>query len=141
MKSKSYSATPLAKKLGLQSGFTIRLIRAPEQYYSWLDPLPKDLVEIQNTVTKKDFIHCFADQFAQLVVDIPVLRQEIKENGMIWVSWHKKSSKIPTDLDENLIRELGLAHGLVDVKVCSINESWSALKFVIRLKDRKKENA
>lgn len=137
MKSEAYSGTPLAKKLGLKPGFLIRLIHVPEPYFSWLAPMPEGIVVVQDEVSKKDFIHYFAVHSEQLLADLPDLRQEIKENGMIWISWYKKASKVPTDLNEDLIRDIALSNGLVDVKVCSINEKWSGLKLVIRLRDRK----
>ena len=137
MKATGYSGTPLAKKLGIKPGFKIRLINPPDYYYDLFSDLPSDIKELKDEKTKKDFIHYFAKNTAQLYKDIKQLRQEIEENGMIWISWYKKSAKIETDLTENIIRDIALSNELVDVKVCAIDEIWSGLKLVIRLKDRK----
>ena len=137
MQTTGYSGTPLAKKLGIKQGFKIRVFNQPDYYYDLFSDLPTGIRELRDKKSKKDFIHYFAKNTAQLNKDIKQLRQEIEENGMIWVSWYKKSSKIETDLNENIIREIALSNGLVDVKVCAIDENWSGLKLVIRLKDRK----
>jgi len=137
METTGYSGTPLAKKLGIKQGFKIRVFNQPDYYYDLFSDLPTGIRELRDKKSKKDFIHYFAKNTAQLNKDIKQLRQEIEENGMIWVSWYKKSSKIETDLNENIIREIALSNGLVDVKVCAIDENWSGLKLVIRLKDRK----
>ena len=137
MQTTGYSGTPLAKKLGIKQGFKIRVFNQPAYYYDLFSDLPTGIRELRDKKSKKDFIHYFAKNTAQLNKDIKQLRQEIEENGMIWVSWYKKSSKIETDLNENIIREIALSNGLVDVKVCAIDENWSGLKLVIRLKDRK----
>lgn len=138
MKPSGYSGTPLAKKLGIKPKFKIRLFNQPDYYYSLFSDLPQDIVELTDKKSKKDFIHYFALNTAQLSKDIKQLRQEIEENGMIWISWYKKSSKIETDLNENIIRDVALNNGLVDVKVCAIDEIWSGIKLVIRLRDRNK---
>ena len=137
MKSAGYSGTPLAKKLGIKQGFKIRIINPPDYYFTILIDLPPDLHQLTNKKLKKDFIHYFAKTESQLIKDIKQLRQEIEENGMIWISWPKKAAKIETDLNENIIRNIALSNGLVDVKVCAVDEIWSGLKLVIRLKDRK----
>lgn len=138
MKPSGYSGTPLAKKLGIKAGFRIRLFNQPPYYYRLFSDFPADIKELTDKKSKKDFIHYFAKSLAQLNVDIKQLREEVEENGMIWISWYKKSAKIETDLNENIIRDIALNNGLVDVKVCAIDEMWSGLKLVIRLKDRKK---
>ena len=137
MKTSGYSGTPLARKLGIKQGFKICILNSPDYYYSLFDELPDELQEIEDREVKKDFIHYFASSVAQLEEDLPNLRQEIEENGMIWVSWPKKTSKIESDLNENIIREMALAIGLVDVKVCAVDEVWSGLKLVIRIENRK----
>jgi hypothetical protein len=138
MKASGYSGTPLAKKLGIKPGFRMRIFNQPEYYYNLFSDLPEDLIVLTDKKRKKDFIHYFALSTAQLTKDIKQLREEIEENGMIWISWYKKSAKMETDLNENIIRDLALSNGLVDVKVCAVDELWSGLKLVIRLKDRKK---
>ena len=140
MEPSGYSATPLAKKLGIKSKFKIRLFNQPNYYYDLFSDLPQDIIVLTDKKSKKDFIHYFALNTATLNKDIKQLRQEIEENGMIWISWYKKSAKIETDLNENIIRDIALDNGLVDVKVCAIDDLWSGLKLVIRMKDRKKMN-
>lgn len=132
-----YSGKPLAVKLGIKSGFRIAVINAPEKYLSdTLGALPTDVQVLQDLGGDFDLIHFFTRETAELRDQFPGLRAQIKQTGSIWISWPKKSSKVPTDLDENIIRELGLDTGLVDVKVAAVDEVWSGLKFVIRLKDR-----
>ncbi|HEY8511009.1 MAG TPA: DUF3052 domain-containing protein [Cyclobacteriaceae bacterium] len=138
MKTAGYSGTPLAKKLGIKPKFKIKLVNPPDYYFKLFSDLPSDIVEVTDKKTRKDFIHYFALKATQLKKDIKQLRQEIEENGMIWVSWYKKSAGIETDLSENVIREIALNNGLVDVKVCAVDEMWSGLKLVIPVKDRKK---
>jgi hypothetical protein len=84
-----------------------------------------------------DFVQFFTKERAELEAEFPALKQAIASNGSLWISWPKKASKVATDLNENIVREVGLAHGLVDVKVCAVDEIWSGLKFVFRVKDRK----
>ena len=132
-----YSATPLAKKLGIKSGFTIRLINAPPNYHSLFDDWPEDVIHSHKATDKNDFIHYFTTSAGELNRDMKLLKNEMKSTGMIWISWPKKSSKVVTDITEDAIREIGLKSGLVDVKVCAVDETWSGLKFVFRLKDRK----
>jgi len=137
MKTSGYSGTPLAKKLGLKSGFKVSFINAPTDYFSYFSNLPKDLIEITDNSQKKDFIHFFTKSAEQLNEIINHLKEEIEQNGIIWISWPKKASKIETDLNGNIVREIGLKSGLVDIKVCAVNEIWSGLKFVIPVKNRK----
>jgi hypothetical protein len=131
-----YSGTPLAKKLGIKDGFKIRLINQPDYYFDLFDDLPKNIEIINDTKLKKNFIHYFAKQSIDLSNDIICLRNEIAANGMIWVSWPKKSSKIVTDVTEDTVRDLALSNGLVDIKVCAVDEIWSGLKLVIPVKER-----
>ncbi len=131
-----YSGTPLAKKLGIKPGYKISVIHAPNGYFELFSDLPDDLEWINDPDLKKDLIHYFSDSRNQLEEDINKLRQEIGQHGTIWISWPKKTSKIPTDLDGNIVREIGLSNGLVDIKVCAVSEIWSGLKFVIPVKDR-----
>lgn len=124
-----YSGTPLERKLGVKPGHVVLLDGAPQDFD--LDApttrrLPKGL-EISLT---------FHTRAATLEKRLPQLIERTEQAGMIWVCWPKKASKVPTDLDDNAVRELGLATGLVDVKVCAVDEVWSALKFVRRLSDR-----
>jgi hypothetical protein len=137
MKTAGYSSTPLAKKLGLKNGHKIKIVNDPIEYFDLFEEFPSDVNIIDDDKTKKDFIHYFTTSASQLRQDIKLLKHEIEENGMIWISWPKKSANVETDLDGNLVREIGLKNGLVDIKVCAVNEVWSGLKFVIPVKDRK----
>ncbi|MFV0268034.1 MAG: hypothetical protein ACK5HT_12965 [Draconibacterium sp.] len=137
MKTTGYSGTPLAKKLGIKKGFKIKIVEAPEYYFNLFSELPADLTRVEDQETKKDFIHYFAKSSSQLAKDIKRLKQEILQNGIIWVSWPKKTAKVESDLDGNIVREIGLKNGLVDTKVCAVDETWSGLKFVIPLKERR----
>ncbi len=138
MNTSGYSGTPLAKKLGLKPGFKVKILNHPAEYFSLFPDLPDDLIEISNPKTKADFIHYFYKESKELESDLHALKNQITQHGMIWISWPKKASKVKTDLDGNVVRRIGLDAGLVDVKVCSINETWSGLKFVIPVKDRVK---
>ena len=131
-----YSGTPLAKKLDIKEGFTITLINAPVYYFNLFTDLPAALQVNNNAFGKKDFIHFFTRQKDEYINVLPGLKDQIKPNGIIWVSWPKKASKIVTDVSETLIRDYALEIGLVDIKVCAVDEIWSGLKLVIPVKDR-----
>jgi hypothetical protein len=137
MKQTGYSGTPLAKKLGIKEGFKIRLINQPEYYFELFTDMPSTIILLTDKKIKKNFIHYFSKQAKDLQKNILSLKNEIEEDGIIWISWYKKASKIPTDVTEDLIRDLAMANGLVDIKVCAIDEIWSGLKLVIPLKDRR----
>ncbi|MBX2990119.1 MAG: DUF3052 family protein [Bacteroidetes bacterium] len=132
-----YSGTPLAKKLGIKQEYRIKLVNQPDYYFRLFSDWPAGTQELTDGKSKKDFIHYFTTSASQLDKDMRQLRKEIVENGMIWISWPKKAAKVETDVNENIVREIALKNGLVDVKVCSIDATWSGLKLVIRLKDRK----
>ncbi|MBX3064474.1 MAG: DUF3052 domain-containing protein [Anaerolineae bacterium] len=135
--SAGYSGKPLAVKLGIKSGYRVAVINAPENYLSiTLGTLPDDVAIMQSLDVDLDLIQFFTSESADLRAQISHLKAQIKQTGGIWISWPKKSSKVLTDLDENIIREIGLDSGLVDVKVAAVDDIWSGLKFVIRLKDR-----
>lgn len=131
-----YSDTPLTKKLGIKPGFNIALVNAPEGYLDLFDALPGDLTFEGQITGGHDMIHLFVKTQQEYLAILPLLKDRIKQNGMVWVSWPKKASKIATDITEDIIRNEALQNGLVDVKVCAVNEIWSGLKLVIRLKDR-----
>jgi hypothetical protein len=137
MKTAGYSGTPLEKKLGFKEGIKARIANQPDHYFDLFEALPKTIEFSHEKKLKKDFIHYFARQAKELERDIMSLKNEIVANGIIWISWPKKSSKISTDITEDTIRNLALANGLVDVKVCAVDEIWSGLKLVIPVKDRK----
>jgi len=131
-----YSATPLVKKLGLRSGFEVAFVDAPENFVKQLD-LPSD-VKLRSPAKARglDFILVFVISQKDLTTAFAQYSRKIKPNGMLWMSWPKKTSGVQTDLTENIVRDIGLAVGLVDVKVCAVDDVWSGLKFVYRLKDR-----
>jgi hypothetical protein len=135
--SAGYSKTPLAKKLGIKTGFNIKTVNAPAYYFDLFDDLPDELIVNSRGKQPKDFIHFFTTELKELNNTLPKLKQELEQNGMIWVSWPKKAAKVATDVTENPIRDLALSIGLVDVKVCALDEVWSGLKLVIPVKDRK----
>lgn len=137
MSSSGYSGTPLTRKLGLKEGQSVLLCNQPDYYFELFDDFPA--VEFLSTPdeTSIDFIHFFCTHLIELEQQFDMLKSGLKKNGSFWVSWPKKSSKIPKDLDGNIVRRFGLTHGLVDVKVCAVNTDWSGLKFMYRLKDRK----
>ncbi len=137
MKSSGYSGTPLAKKLGFKEGLNVRIVNQPDHYFDLFEELPKSIEFRHERMSKKDLIHYFTKDAKELGSDIPSLKNEITTNGIIWISWPKKSSKIATDITEDTIRNLALASGLIDVKVCAVDEVWSGLKLVIPVKDRK----
>ena len=128
-----YSNTPLYKKLGMKDGFRVKLINAPGNYKALIGELSGKLVFGDKG---PDLIHFFTNSASELEKVLPVIKQEIKKDGTIWVSWYKKSSGKPTEVTENMVRDTALAIGLVDVKVCAVDEDWSGLKLVFRLKDR-----
>ena len=127
-----YSGTPLSKKLGIKPGFRIKPRHAPSDYLELLAPLPPD-VQISPTFRARiDLWHLFTKSKAELTATLPKAIRQIQPAGMIWVSWPKKSSGVSSDVTEDTIRAVALPLGLVDVKVCAVDETWSALKLVIR---------
>ncbi|KAA9034627.1 DUF3052 family protein [Ginsengibacter hankyongi] len=137
MQSTGYSGTPLAKKLGIKEGFIMRLIYEPSNYFTLFTDMPQDVNFTNDKKILKNCIHYFTKELKDLDKEMSGLRNEILPDGMIWISWPKKSSKLKTNITENDIRNIALANGLVDIKVCAIDETWSGLKLVIPLKDRK----
>lgn len=133
-----YSKTTLSKKLGLKANFRTYLFNAPEYYHSLFDEIPENIeyVEILES-SGLDFIHAFFSSEKALKDSIISLKDGLKQNGMLWVSWPKGSSKIETDINREIVRSIVLKSGLVDIKVCAVDNDWSGLKFMYRLKDRK----
>ena len=131
-----YSGNPLVEKLGIKEGFKIALVNSPAGYKSLLGRLPSNVRVAKADDGQLDLIQIFSREKASLEREIPALMMQMASNGMIWVSWPKGASKLETDLNENIVRKIALANGLVDVKVCAVDETWSGLKLVIRLKDR-----
>ena len=130
-----YSGTPLLKKLGIKSGSKVVVVNEPSSYWEWLAPLPEG-VDVKAHKHEVDFVHLFVTEKKIFEREFLKYKKLMKKEGMLWVSWPKKASKVVTDLDETIIRDFGLKNGLVDVKVCAVDEIWSGLKFMVRLKDR-----
>jgi hypothetical protein len=131
-----YSGTPLPKKLGIKDRYNVCLVNAPEDVYAEIKSALATCNIAGGGETTLDLAIVFIKSRTTLVKEFKRLTRQLAPGGMLWVSWPKKSSGVATDLDENLVREIGLAAGLVDVKVCAVSEVWSGLKFVRRLKDR-----
>ena len=131
-----YSGTPLPKKLGIKPGSRVCLVNAPDDVCAELKSPLAGCVTVSNGKGPLDFAMLFTKSKEQLTKDFSHLAELLAPAGMLWVSWPKKSSGVATDLNENIVRDIGLAAGLVDVKVCAVTEIWSGLKFVRRVKDR-----
>ncbi|HEY9117829.1 MAG TPA: DUF3052 domain-containing protein [Roseivirga sp.] len=132
-----YSGTPLLKKLGIKEGFNIQVFNEPNNYWDNLGPLPEGVqTKTEQSANEVDFIHYFCLSAETLKAEILYLKSLLKKSGMLWISWPKKSSKVPTDLGDMIVRNTGLEAGLVDVKVCAVDDVWSGLKFVYRKADR-----
>lgn len=133
-----YSGTPLAKKLGLKPGMLTRFRDMPETVRAEIDPEAVGVIEHDAAIQGLDAAHLFVKRRDDLSHELTLLRDTIAPNGMVWVSWPKKASKVPTDITEDTIREVALPIGFVDVKVCAIDAIWSGLKLVIRKELRPK---
>jgi hypothetical protein len=131
-----YSATPLTKKLGIKPGARTWLMDAPAEVATELSAALAGCENASEGRAPLDFAMVFTKSKADLTRDFRRIGKRLAPAGMMWVSWPKKSSAVATDVDENIVRQIGLAAGLVDVKVCAVTEVWSGLKFVRRVKDR-----
>jgi len=130
-----YSGTPLPKKLGIKAGHRVRLANAPAEVRAELSEALAEC-SIPKQADALDFVMVFSKSRAELTKEFSRLEKLLAPAGMLWVSWPKRSSGVATDVDENVVRGIGLDAGLVDVKVCAVTEVWSGLKFVRRVKDR-----
>ena len=130
-----YSGTPLIKKLGIKPGFNVALVNAPRDFTRDLD-LPSDVAINSRSSKPIDFVLLFVKTEKVLTVGFSQYAARLDPSGMIWIAWPKKSSGVATDLSFTNVQGIGLAAGLVDVKICAIDDVWSGLKFVFRLKDR-----
>jgi hypothetical protein len=133
-----YSTRSLPDKLGIKAAARVALVGAPSGYEATLGKLPPGVIRAKALRGPLDLVQVFVKSRAELARRFPALKKALAIDGALWVSWPKKASGVATDLDENVIREVGLAQGLVDVKVCAVDEVWSGLKFVYRLADRGK---
>jgi len=134
-----YSGTPLVKKLGIKEGSRVALVNAPENFQAELGELPADVKFMRSTSKSLDLILFFVLSERVLARDFAKLAARLRSNGMIWIAWPKKSSGVTTDLTFERVQRIGLDAGLVDAKICAIDDTWSGLKFVYRLKDRVKQ--
>ena len=132
-----YSGTPLAQKLGIKAGQQVMLINAPAAYRKLLEPLP-EAVSFSATVKRgATYIHLFVSKREMLEKELKPLRKLVADTGTLWISWPKKSSGVATDVTEDVIRDVALPLGFVDVKVCAVDETWSGLKLMIRRENRR----
>jgi hypothetical protein len=132
-----YSKRSLVEKFGIKPNSVIAILNAPAGFDQTLGPLPDGVVLKSRLGNEIRFIHAFFKDRRKLDQQFPALKKALDESGTLWISWPKKAAKIATDLTDNVVREIGLRHGLVDIKVCAVDEFWSELKFVYRSKDRR----
>jgi hypothetical protein len=132
-----YSSKSLIEKLGIKAGSKILVVNAPKNFWKILGPLPEKTRQAGKSGSV-DFIHFFSMEKAEYQKGLPGLKKRLAPSGMLWVSWPKKAAKTQADLDEKGVRDFALKNGLVDVKICAVDETWSGLKLVIPVKDRKK---
>jgi hypothetical protein len=131
-----YSGTPLATKLGIKKGMLAAAVNAPDNYRDLLEPLPAGVIMIDMPDKGIDLIHFFTNSRDELAKGLAKYKNLIKQDGTIWVSWYKKAAKLPTEITEDTVRDVALPLGLVDIKVCAVDEKWSGLKLVIRRENR-----
>ena len=128
-----YSGKPLEQKLGLKTGQKAYIHKSPKKYSTFLNSVPDGLTWLKyDDDESADFIHFFANERIILEAEIPFLKNKLRKSGMLWISWPKKSSKLFIDITEDTLREILLPIGLVDIKVCAVNQDWSGLKFMWR---------
>lgn len=135
-KNAGYSGTPLAKKLGITEGTSVLPIGAPTHYRELLAPLPPRVRFLRSLDPETDIVHLFVKKREVLAKHLHELYPTIRADAAIWVSWPKKTSKVETDITEDTVRAVALPLGLVDIKVCAVDETWSGLKLVIRTANR-----
>ena len=141
-----YSGTPLVKKLGVKEGFLVLVINPPNDYLDLVEPIPADVRFVgfpddppwpNNEIGQGfDLIHLFTNTRNELLMEVSESMRHMKPDGVLWVSWYKKAAKLPTEITEDTVREAAAPLGLVDVKVCAVDEKWSGLKLVIRKENR-----
>jgi hypothetical protein len=132
MTAAGYSGTPLAKKLGIREGSIVCTSGAPKAYDALVYPLPEGARLTSRFTPQADLVHLFVKDRAALAKALAEFRRTVRPDTAVWVSWPKKASKIPTDITEDVIRDVCLPMGWVDIKVCAVDETWSGLKLVIR---------
>jgi hypothetical protein len=134
--SAGYSGTPLPKKLGIPPMGRLLVVGAPQSFAELIGPLPPGVTLAKRASGEHAYIHLFAMRRKRLASELARLAPRLKKDGMLWVSWPKKASKVETDVTEDVVREIALPMGLVDVKVCAVDEIWSGLKLVYRRENR-----
>jgi hypothetical protein len=132
MSTAGYSGTPLVKKLGIRDGYLVCAIHAPKGYRDRIDPIPPGARIAARLNPAADLVHVFTPRKADLRRELAACRGKLRPETPVWVSWPKKSAKVPTDITEDTVREIALPLGYVDVKVCAVDEVWSGLKLVVR---------
>jgi hypothetical protein len=132
-----YSGRPLPQKLGIKKAQKVLMINTPANYAKLLAPLPEGVSFTKKISTDAAFIHLFVSKRKTLTEELKRLRKLIADTGTLWVSWPKKSSGVATDVTEDVIREVALPLGYVDVKVCAVDDTWSGLKLMIRRTSRR----
>ncbi|HEX7094646.1 MAG TPA: DUF3052 family protein [Acidimicrobiales bacterium] len=131
-----YSGTPLVKKLGIKEGDRVGLVNPPQHFATMLDPLPPAVELLPGVRSKRDVVIAFVHARGELESKLDAMLKAIYPDGAIWVAWPKRASKVPTDITEDVVREIALPAGLVDNKVCAIDDVWSGLRLVVR-RDRR----
>jgi hypothetical protein len=132
-----YSKHSLPEKLGIKEGSAILILNAPPAYEKILTPLPADILFKKKLQSPLQFIQFFTRDRAELTKQFPRLKSHLQPGGILWISWPKGSSKVTTNLNENTVRDIGIANGMVDIKVCAVDETWSSLRFAFRKVERR----
>jgi hypothetical protein len=127
-----YSGTPLVRKLGFKPGMRVHYVAAPEGFDALVGALPDDVRVLARPAADLDLVMLFVLWRAELARRLPGLHAKLRQDGMVWVAWPKRAANVPTDMTEDVVRAIALPRGLVDVKVCAIDDTWSGLKLVIR---------
>ena len=127
-----YSGTPLTTKLGIKAAHTIGLVNAPEGFVALLDPLPGAVTITTGVRSRRDLVVAFFVRRSELEQRLAAMTKAIAPAGSLWVAWPKKAAKVPTDITEDVVRAVALPTGLVDNKVCAIDDVWSGLRLVVR---------
>lgn len=132
-----YSKTPLAEKLGIKPGTKVAVLAVPAGYQRWLAPLPAGVSFTNKADPGSSFVHLFVTERKRLEKELKRLRKLLDDAGVLWISWPKKASGVTTDITEDVIRDVCLPLGFVDIKVCAVDETWSGLKLMIRRENRR----
>ena len=132
-----YSGTPLAKKLGIKDGHRVGLINPPDEFAALVEPLPEGVEMVAGVRSRRDVVVAFLRERGELEWKLTAMTKAVFPDGAIWIAWPKKASKVPTTITEDIVREVALPTGLVDNKVCAIDDTWSGLRLVVRRENRR----